>query len=320
MTTSGTFSFSVGRDEIIKVALQFLGKLSDSELPTTTETNDLSRLLNMMVKQWMGKSDFAPGLKTWTRRLGYLWLSPTTGVYSVGPTATGWTNSYVNPNTTATYAAGTSSIVVTSATGIAANYYIGLHQNNGVIFWTTVGSGYVSGTTIPLTANTTYASSTGSEVYVYQTIAQQPQLIETAILRDQFNSDTPLKILTVQDYDNLPNKVDPTNISDPSAIYYEYQLGNSNLSIDCGAANDTNKYIVLRYLEAIQDFNNPLDTPEYPQEWFLALGWGLAAQAASIFMVPWEQSMEARYKEALRIAQNKGAEISSLFFQTGAED
>ena len=320
MTTSGTFSFSVGRDEIIKVALQFLGKFSDSELPTTTETNDLSRLLNMMVKQWMGKSDFAPGLKTWTRRLGYLWLSPTTGVYSVGPTATGWTNSYVNPNTTATYAAGTSSIVVTSATGIAANYYIGLHQNNGVIFWTTVGSGYVSGTTIPLTANTTYASSTGSEVYVYQTIAQQPQLIETAILRDQFNSDTPLKILTVQDYDNLPNKVDPTNISDPSAIYYEYQLGNSNLSIDCGAANDTNKYIVLRYLEAIQDFNNPLDTPEYPQEWFLALGWGLAAQAASIFMVPWEQSMEARYKEALRIAQNKGAEISSLFFQTGAED
>jgi hypothetical protein len=317
MTTSGSWSFSVNRDDVIKTAMQFIGKIGENELPTATETSDLARILNMLVKQWQGKTDFATGLKTWTRRTGYLFLNNSTGQYSVGPTATGWTNSFVNPLTTAGAALGASTITVSSATGIVIGYTIGVEYGTNSILWTTVSN--VVGTTITLNTTLPGASASGSEVYCYQTTAQQPQHIEAAVLRDSNNQDTPLNLMTVQTWAYLPNKVDPTNIADPTAIYYEFQLGNSILYTDCGAANDVSKYIVLTYLEAIQDFNNPLDTPEYPQEWFLALCWGLAAQSAPLFNVPWEQSMEVRYKEALAIAQNKGPERQAIFFQPGED-
>jgi hypothetical protein len=150
---------------------------------------------------------------------------------------------------------------------------------------------------------------------------QQPIWIETALLRDKTLNDVPLRIFrAVQDYDMLPQKANPQNRSDPGGIYYEFQLTNSFLFTDVGAAADVTKYIVLTYLEAEQDFNNPLDAPEYPQEWYLPLAWGLAAQGHSMFHVTWTDSMEKRYMEALRIAQNKEAEIRTEYFQCGAED
>lgn len=72
MTTSGVYSFSVTRDQIVRLAMLNIGQLQDIEVPTAQELTDCSMFLNMMVKQWMGKADFAPGLKTWTRRHGHL--------------------------------------------------------------------------------------------------------------------------------------------------------------------------------------------------------------------------------------------------------
>ena len=320
MTTSGTYSFTVNRDQIIRDAMLNCGKLDETETPTAQEVTDCAFKLNMMVKQWMGKSDFSPGLKVWTRKQGYLYLNSASGQYSVGPTATGWTNTFTNPVLTATAASGQPTIIVSSATGIAPTYNIGVvcGTGTGTLFWTTVLN--VVGTTITLNANLPSAALSGADVYVYQTAGTQPIAIEAAWLRDTTNQDTPLRLLTMPDWANLPNKSDPTNISDPTAIYYEYQLGNSNLYTDCGAANDLTKYIMLVYLESIQDFNNPADTPEYPQEWFLALSWGLTQQIAPMFNSPWTPAMDAAFKTALSIAQRKDPERQTLFYQPGAED
>ena len=326
MTTSGTFTFTCNRDQIIRDAMLNIGKLDDTEIPTAQEVQDCNFKLNMLVKQWMGKTDFAPGLKVWTRKRGYLFLSSTTGQYSIGqtsyasPNGTGWTNSFTTTTVAVKALAGAGSVTVAnaSAAGLIIGSTVGIILGTNNLDWFKATN--VVGNVVTLSGTLVDVANAGTTVFVYQTQGTQPLSIETAILRDSNNSDTPLKIMTVQEYDNLPNKADPTNISDPTAIYYEFQLGNSNLFTDCGAANDTTKYIVLTYLEPIQDMNNPADNFEYPQEWFLALSFGLSKIIAPMFNAPWTAVLEAAHASALAIAGHKDGERSSMYFQTGGEE
>jgi hypothetical protein len=319
MSTSGTYSFTVNRDQIIRDAMLNLGKLDESEAPTSAEMADGSFKLNMLIKQWQGKGDMAPGLKVWTRRRGHLFLSNVVGQYLVGPTVSGWTTAPIFTTVTVSAIAGAANLTLASTTGAAAGYYIGIQLANGGLFWTTL-SGPAVGLVVPLTTVLPSAVNAWAMVVYYAAAAQQPIKIEAAILRDAYNSDVPLKIMQSQDYDYLPNKTDPTNLGDPSAIYYEFQLGNSILYVDVGACQDVTKHIVLTFMEPVQDMNSATDNFEYPQEWFLALSWGLAKQMAPMFNAPWTQTMETNYREALGIAQRKDPEIQTMFFQPGADD
>ena len=70
MSTSGTYTFTVTRDDIIREAMLNIGRLDAYSQIDPTETTDCARKLNMMVKTWMGRLDYAPGLKAWTRQRG----------------------------------------------------------------------------------------------------------------------------------------------------------------------------------------------------------------------------------------------------------
>lgn len=327
MSTSGTYSFTCTRDQIIRQSMLNIRKLDADEVPTATQTNDCAFQLNMLVKQWMGKGDFGPGLKMWTRRRGHLFLSSTTGVYTVGPSATlfpnttGWTtglNPFVSPVTTVVSAQGSQAITVSSTVGIGGTGYVGIELATGDMYWTAISS-LPGGNVIDIGGVLPAAVNAGAQVFSYQTIGTQPILIETALLRDLQGNDVPLRIMTTEQYDFLPSKVNPTNISDPSAIYYEFQLGSSNLFIDVAGAQDVTKHIVLTYMEPIQDFNNPLDNPEYPQEYFLAITWGLSKQICPMFKAAWTPEMESNHNTAISIAKKKDPDRSVLFFQPGED-
>lgn len=318
MTTSGVYSLTVTRDDIIRQAMLNIRRLDPDEAPSASETRDCSFVLNMMVKQWQGKTDFAPGLKVWTRKHGHLFLSDSAGAYTVGSSATGWTNTYTSALTTASAAQGATAIVVDSAGSAATGWYVGIVVGTNTLQWTTVAS--VAGTTININAALSAAVSVGAQVFLYQTIAQNPLHIETAVLRDQDLSDTPLRIMTIQSYDYLPNKADPTYSGDPSAIYFENGRTSSTIYTDVGSAQDVTKHIVMSYLEPVQVFVNPTDEVYYPEEWFLALSWGLSEQIAPMFRATWGEKDEQLKNSALAIARNKGAEVSDLYFQPGAED
>jgi hypothetical protein len=318
MSTSNSYSFTVNRDQIIRDAMLNIGRLDEIEAPTASEASDCAFKLNMMIKQWQGRGDFSPGLKVWTRRRSALFLSGTTGTYQVGPTAQGWATVYATTLTTSPAVLGASSVVVESATGVTAGYYIGVQLDSGTLFWTTVSS--VINSTINLASVMPSSSGTGSAVFTYQTTAQQPINIEAVVLRTSNNDDIPIRLLTQQDYDYLPSKASNNNTSDPTAIYYEFQLGNSYLYTDCSAAQDVTKRLIVTYLEPVQDILQASDNFEYPQEWFLALSWGLSKQIASMFSAPWTPLMEENQKLSLAIAQQKDPERITLFFQSGAED
>lgn len=324
MATSGIYTLTVTRDDIIRQAMLNLGKLGEGEVPTPQETTDCALRLNMIVKQFQGKSDGAPGLKTWTRKRGYLFLHNSTGQYTVGPDATGWTNSFTKLTTTIASAAGTNTITVASTTGIANNDSIGVQvsssQGNGDIEWHKVSS-FNSGTgVITLNGNLVGAVSSGARAYDYSTTAQNPLNLEAVILRDDDNEDVDMKIfVSTQEYDSLPSKTDLNNISDPTAILYEWHLSDSILYTDVAAAQDVTKYLVLTYLEEIQIMVNPTDNPEYPMEWYLPLQWKLSKEIAPMFNAPWTQLMQANYTEAMAIARKKQPENSALYYQSGDE-
>lgn len=78
MTTSNSTDFSTSRDNIIKDALLELKALRTGESPTTDETTDCARALNMMVKHWQIYTNLWP-----TKDVQHT-LTPGTESYTVG--------------------------------------------------------------------------------------------------------------------------------------------------------------------------------------------------------------------------------------------
>jgi hypothetical protein len=315
MATSGTYSFSVTRDQIVRKALLDIKKIDGIDPIDPTVMSDCVFNLNLLVKQWQGKADFAPGLKVWTRKTGHLFLHSTTGEYALSTTYAGWAYSPVQTATTAALAATATAVAVSSIAGMTVGDHIGVQLDTGDLFWTTIAS---FGTlTVNSSAGLPSSSASGSVVFTYTSTPQAPLIVETATLRDINYADTPLNIMQRRDYDFLPNKVSPTNYGDPTAILYEANLGYGTLYTDIAGSNDTSKHIVLTFMEAIQDIINNTDTPYYPQEWFRPLCWGLAKECAPMFNAKWTPEMEANYNDALGIAKHKDPEIETRYFQSG---
>lgn len=317
MATSGQYSFSISRDDLIRDAMFNIGKIGENDGPTPSEVQDVSRRLNMLVSQFRGTADFAPGIKEWTRRTGFLFLSNTTGQYQVGPNAPAhWTNSYISTALSFPASSGDGSVVVDSAVGMTIGDNIAILVNSD-LFWTTISG--IAVDIISLTDDLPGDASENANVFTYTKNAQFPIVIETVNLRDTNanNTDTLIPVLSRSQYDQLPSKVDLTNVSDPVAVMVEHQLGNAVLYTDCAKSLDVSKVLVVEYLGPTQVFVDPLDEPDYPMEWYLFLTWALAKQCAPMFSVMWEPIMEENYKEAALVARNLYTDDTPFGFQSG---
>jgi hypothetical protein len=329
MATSGVYSFSVVRDDIIREAMLNIGKLGEAENPTAQEVTDCARKLNMLVKQWMAKQDFAPGLKVWTRRHSDLFLSQSKGFYYLGPTGDNWANGVAavpgvasvqnKLNVTASASATTLSFGVGNVGQLTANDFIFIVLDSGVGFQTTVSSINVGAGTIVIAPGIPTQASSGAFTYNWTTKGQRPEVIETVVLRDSTGADINMRVMNLEDYDNLSSKQQPGFLTDPSFVYYEAQLTNGVLYTDVYGAQDVSKYLHISYMEPIQDFVNPTDNPEYPQAWYLALCWGLTKQIAPMFNLPFSKDMEDNLKEATAIAREAFSDNKSMFFQCNAQ-
>lgn len=318
MSTSGVYPYYVTRDDIVRQALLNIKKLDPFESPDAMQMQDCTMVLNMLAKQWQGNADFGMGLKVWTRKRGNLFLSDSTNQYTLGPNGSGWALSYYSTTTTAAATAAATVINLTSVSSMVAADHIGIVQTDGSIYWTTVTSIATLAVTVPSVGSVGVAS--GATVYYYTTPAPMPVLIETVVLRDEDDSDTPIRIMrTVQDYDMLPTKTQVENQSDPIAIFYESGLTDGTLYTDCGSCSDLTKRLIITYMSQVQNFENPLDTPYYPAEYYLALVWQLSKLIAPQFGAIWTPAMEDNYKMATAIAKGKDAEVCTLYFQPGEE-
>lgn len=131
-------------------------------------------------------------------------------------------------------------------------------------------------------------------------------------LRDSSGSDTPVELVSREEYFNLNLKSSQGN---PSMAYYDPQMANGVLYI-WPTADDATKTLVGTAKYPVQIFNNLNDTPDFPEEWFRALKFNLAKDLIPEYDVPDNHAMKVVMlaQEALTDASDFDREHTSVRF------
>lgn len=316
MASSGSVDFSVNRNEIIEAALRAARILGKDQTPDASHITTGAQALNMIVKQWQGKADFAPGLKVWSRKTAYLFLQEGEHQYDLGPSGDHWTGTYYSTTTDAAEAAAQTIISVTSTTNMTNGDNIGIVLDDGTIHWSTISS-FSAGDTVTIASGLASAAASGSRVFWYTSKARRPLEVLTAVLRDTSAQDSPMYPMSLEAFESITDK---TADGTPQMYVYEPMLTNGRISFD-REPDDVTKVVRIVFLGTLEDFDSATDTPDYPQEWFRALKFNLALDL-------WNEykdgdppvSLEKRAAQALAVAQSTNPETSDLHFQPGLED
>jgi len=182
----------------------------------------------------------------------------------------------------------------------ALNTLVKAWQADGMPLWA------IKEQTIPLVA--------GQAVYTLQ--SPKPLKVLQAWNHVTASSvDIPMRILTQDEYNRLGNKTTP---GCPIQIYYDPRRNTGELhtfpvATSVEASGNT---IHIVYQSTYEDFDTATDNPDFPQEWYDALAYGLATRLAPEYGLDiaarktlW-QEMSVIKQEAL----NFGLEEGSLYF------
>ncbi len=188
----------------------------------------------------------------------------------------------------------------------ALNMLVKAWQADGMALW--ARSEY----TLALTLDTkSYTIGLGETVNI-----PKPLKITQAILHDtQTNVDIPMRIITRDEYLRLGNK--STN-GIPIQIYYDPQRDNGVLYIypPANSAAVSYKQIKFTYQKPFEDFDASTDNPDFPQEWYEALKYGLASRLAGEYGISLTDRQQLM-QEAILIkneALSFGTEEGSFYF------
>ena len=311
MATSGNSNFTTNRNQIINLAGEGAGIKGIGRVLGAEDIDTASRLLNLIVKQWMGKSDFTPGMKVWSRKRAYLFPALNTTSYSLGPSGTHATASYSSTTLDANEAIGQTTLSVTSTTGMTAADYIGIRCNDGSIHWSTISS-FVAGDTVTVASALTVAADSSSTVYWYTTKIPLPLDMISVRIKDTDSNETPLSKMTLMDYEEgILKKNDD---GDPTRYLYERGIVNGTLYLDFEPTDTTDVYL-LTFLRPIEDFDAATDTPDYPQEYERALVGQLMIDWATFTGRAVTPEMKLYRDEAIQIAGHVDPENSEVFFE-----
>src|SRR3972149_2830033 len=150
----------------------------------------------------------------------------------------------------------------------ALNIMVKAWQVDGYPLWA------IRDVSVPLVAaNATYqigdtATGTGAVV------TTRPLRIQEAYIRDSSGNDTSLQILSRQEYTYLSDK-DTEGV--PNQVFYDPLLTNGVLYV-YPVPTDALSTIHIVVQKPLADFNLSTDNPDFPQEWYQSLKWGLAAE------------------------------------------
>jgi hypothetical protein len=308
MTTSGTNTFSLSRDDIINAAALEVG---DIALGDTLDADTLAQYA-LRLNSWV-KALMADGAKLWAMQLATLFLQPGICRYVLGTGGTHCTASYVRTTLSSNAAAGAGAVQLTSFAGMTAGDNIGVLLADGSLFWTTINGAPGASTT--LTTVLPGAAVAGAQVFTYTTKISRPQRIDPdgAYWRSSALQDTPVAMISRTEYAQQANKGARGKIVQ---AFYDPQLGNGVLSVWPAPDNATD-VLCFWYERRIEDFNTGSDTPDFAIEWGEALILGLAHRMAPTAGLPLteRQDLERRAALALDKAEGYDRENTGVFFQ-----
>ncbi len=280
MTTSGTDTWTQNRNQLIYRAGRQVGAWGSAEVPSQVEVEEWATALNAIVKEWQAR-----GIHLWSEVEGILFPVPGQILYSIGTgTADRISNAAYTTQTglSADAATGATSISVSSITGFANGNSVGVYLDSGSYFWATV-SGVPSGTTVVLASGLPGPASTANPVFCYSAALGRPLRV-LAVRRYQSSNqlDTPINLIARLDYRDLPNK---TNEAMINQVFYDPQLVKGKMWV-WQAPVDASFLVKFTGMRQLEDFNNQVNTPDFPQEWMNTLTWNLAKEMGPEYGCP----------------------------------
>lgn len=274
MATSASTNWSVTRDNIITTAYQILGQYSSEETISGADVDLANTLLNGMIKTFQ-----AQGYHLWTMEEATLFPEADKVKYSLGSGGdhAAKTSDVVKTTLSGAEASGQTVLSVTSATGMAVNDNIGIELDNDTIQWTTISS--ISSNDVTVATALTSAAASGNFVYTYTTKLERPLDISQMRRVNADDTETVLYRLGREKYFSLSDK---TTESSVTSWFYDPQLTTGKLYLYPEPSNMQERF-QFTYLRSIEDFDAGTNDPDFPQEWFEALIWNLAARLAPAF-------------------------------------
>lgn len=305
MSSSGITNYSVTELEVIKGAAGKIGVLESGQTLDAADVEVFRRNLNMIVKQWTGQADFAPGLKMWTRRRAYLFLQDEQIQYDIGPSGDECASEeYVT--TTLSAAAASTVLTVTEDPGFAVAMRIGVVGSSGTT-WTTISS--IAGTTLVVADSVTAAS--GARVFAYESKPLKPFEIVSAVLRDTDDQDSPMDPnLSLAEYELIPHK---SGLGTPSRLYFEPRKDAGRVYLDA-SPDDLTRVVRLVFHSYIEDTTSQTQNVDFPAQWFRALVAQLAVDSALDFSRPVTPNLMQFRDESLKMAKDAHPETTTKFY------
>ena len=189
----------------------------------------------------------------------------------------------------------------------ALNLLVKAWQADGMPLWA------LKSYNIPLTAGvSSYRIGIGQTIDIPKPL----KVIQSYNHNTVSNVDIPIRLLTKDEYNLLGNK---TSAGNPIQIYYDPQRDYGDLYVYPvpSSVEATSNVITLFYQRPFEDFDASTDEPDFPQEWFDALCYGLACRLAPEYGVqPTDRKMLIEEtKQIKQDALNFGLEEGSLYFQ-----
>ena len=326
MATSNSWDYSATAANVIDMALENLAVLIPGGTVVTAHQTMALRKLNTVSKQFQGTSDGAPGMKVHTRQRVTLLLAKGQQTYQIGPASADARASTQVGRTTirAAEAAAQTVLDITATTDtttypgttitMTASDFIGIQQNDGTIFWTTISS-TGAGPTVTVGTGLDAAAAAGNYVWWFTSRAQRFPVIESAVLRNSDYNDTPLEVYTdARQYDQ--GVVDKYGDGTPTAILVEPLRITTSVTLN-SQPTDVTETIVMTVLYPAEDYDATSNDIAFPQEGYRFLAWELAFELAPSFGVPWTPVREQNRKEAKAMYLNLNPENSVLYFQSG---
>lgn len=327
MATSGSWDYSLTATQLVNIAMENIGVLAAGETLSAEDQDFGMKRLNLLVKQWQGQSDMAPGMKLHTRQRVTLFLAKGQQTYTIGPASTDAraATSYGRTTISAAEAAGQTVISITSNTDtttfpgttvtMTASDIVGIELDDGTIQWTTISGTPAS--TMTISVALTGAAAAGNYVYWFTSRAQRLPQVTSAVLRDENRIDTALTIYReVDDYDAWVS--DKYADGDPISVLVEPLRLNTRVTFDYQPQDVTKQVVFTGYYPA-EDYDAITNDIAFPQEWFDALAWELGFRSAPAFGRPWTEHMEMVRKETLAMARQTNPMNSSAHFYPGRD-
>ena len=313
MATSGSVNFSITRDNIITEALQLVGVIGEGETPSANQKSDCARSLNMMIKFWM-----AEGMNLFVNQ--ELVLFPIKGQkqYTFGGSSVdkmSKESDVINTKLNGSVSSGATALTVDDTTGMAVGDTIGVVTDSSGIHFSTI-TVVGSSTTLTIADAIDDDASDNDRVYTFTNAFTQKIInINNAWIRTTEDTDIPINIISRKEYVDLSKKSESGRINQ---LYFDPQVSVSRINVwpvpDDSYTNDRIHLYVTRSYEDFDGVTNESE-PDFPQEWYLPLCWGLA-----VYIAPKYGVTDNKYTELVTIAaalkqkcDNWSSEKESLF-------